>query len=41
MMALLAALHMGIAESYRGATAGLPRIIEKFVLGALTLSPGG
>lgn len=37
MIALLAALLMGIAESYRGATRGLPRIIEKFILGALAL----
>lgn len=37
MIAFIAALLMGFAESYRGATAGLPRIIEKFLLGALAL----
>lgn len=37
LVAAVAALLMGIAESYRGATAGLPRILEKFLLGALAL----
>ena len=34
---ILAAFLMGLAESYRGANAGLPRIIEKMLLGALAL----
>jgi hypothetical protein len=37
MIALLAALLMGFAESYRGATAGLPRFLEKCILGVLAL----
>lgn len=37
MIAFLAALLMGIAESYRGARRGMTRILEKFVLGALAL----
>lgn len=35
--AIAAALLMGIAESYRGATAGLPRFLEKCILGTLAL----
>lgn len=41
MIALLAALLMGFAELYRGATSGLPRIIEKAILGALALTALG
>lgn len=34
---ILAAFLMGLAELYRGAKAGLPRIVEKAILGALAL----
>lgn len=37
IVSVLAAILMGFAELYRGATAGLPRIIEKAILGALAL----
>lgn len=37
MIAFIAVLLMGIAEAYRGANRGLPRVIEKFILGALAL----
>lgn len=37
MISFIAAFLMGFAESYRGANAGLPRIIEKCLLGALAL----
>lgn len=37
MIQVIAAVLMGFAESYRGANAGLPRIIEKCLLGALAL----